>query len=64
MIFGGPNMGNKIVISGKALTIEDVCLIAEDSSELVLSEDPNFIDRIDRGAKLIDSLLAEEGCVN
>ncbi len=63
MIFGGPNMGNKIVISGKALTIEDVCLIAEDSSELVLSEDPNFIDRIDRGAKLIDSLLAEEGCV-
>ncbi len=52
-----------VIINGKALTIEDVCAVAEQARTLQLSDETAFIDRINKGAEFIDTLLQEEGCV-
>jgi len=52
-----------VIVNGLALSIEDICHIAEQKQALILSNDETFADRIDKGADFIDSLLEEEGCV-
>ncbi len=64
MIFGKLKMNNQaVIINEKALTIEDVCAIAEQNKSIQLSDNATFIKRIDKGAEFIDKLLQEEGCV-
>lgn len=52
-----------ILINGQPLTIEDVCGIALENNHVNLSDDKNFVERIDQGARLIDRLLAEQSFV-
>ena len=52
-----------VTVNGQALTIEDVCAIAEQNQTLELSDNSTFVNRIDKGAEFIDTLLQEEGCV-
>ena len=52
-----------IVVDGQALTIEDICAIAEQIQKLQLSDESDFVARINKGAEFIDTLLKEEGCV-
>ncbi len=52
-----------VVVSGQALTIENICAIAEQNQTPALSTDSAFVKRIDKGAEFIDALLQEEGCV-
>ncbi len=52
-----------VVVDGQALTIEDICALAEKQQRLILSQDKEFVIRIDKGAEFIDTLLKEEGCV-
>ncbi len=52
-----------IIINGRALTIEEVCALAEQSESIQLSDNTDFVKRIDKGAEFIDKLLQEEGCI-
>jgi len=54
---------NKIVFDGQPLTIEDICLIARQQAQIELSQQAEFVSRIDKGALFIDTLLREEGFV-
>ncbi len=56
-------MLNKIVFDGQPLTIEDICLIARQQARIELSQQAEFVTRIDKGALFIDTLLREEGFV-
>ena len=53
----------KVVFDGTALSIEDIARLAGRQVQGVLSEQTEFIARIDKGAAFVDSLLKEEGCV-
>ncbi|MGR9115345.1 MAG: HAL/PAL/TAL family ammonia-lyase [Gammaproteobacteria bacterium] len=52
-----------VIVDGKELTIEDIGWIAEGKARLQLSDAPAFVERIDKGARFIDTLLREEGFV-
>ncbi len=52
-----------ILIDGQSLTIEAVCQVANKNVLVRLSEDAEFIRRIDKGAEFIETLLQEEGVV-
>lgn len=52
-----------VIVDGQALTIEDVCHIAKQTYALQLNDDQVFIDRINKGAEFIETLLQEEGFV-
>jgi len=52
-----------IVFNGQALSIEDICQLAQQHAPLELSTAPDFIQRIDKGAAFIETLLNEEGFV-
>jgi len=52
-----------VIVDGQALTIEDVCAVAEQTSTLILSDESVFVTRINKGAEFIDTLLEEEGVV-
>jgi len=52
-----------LVFDGQALTIEDICLIAHQQVICQLSEQSDFVKRIDKGALFIDALLKEQGFV-
>jgi histidine ammonia-lyase len=54
-------MFNKVVFDGQLLAIEDICLIARQQAHVDLSQQAEFVTRIDKGALFIDSLLREEG---
>ncbi|MDD5322877.1 MAG: aromatic amino acid ammonia-lyase [Methylococcales bacterium] len=56
-------MVNKVVFDGQPLTIEDICLIARQQADIELSQQAEFVTRIDKGALFIDTLLREEGFV-
>ena len=51
------------MVSGEALSIEDICNIAEQKHSLKLNDQQIFVNRINKGAEFIDTLLKEEGCV-
>ncbi len=50
-------------INGQKLTIEQVCQVASRRQLPELSQDSEFVRRIDQGAEFIDQLLREEGVV-
>lgn len=52
-----------VIVNGQALTIEDICAVADQSKALQLSDDALFKNRINKGAEFIETLLNEEGCV-
>ncbi|WP_305909466.1 aromatic amino acid ammonia-lyase [Methylomarinum sp. Ch1-1] len=52
-----------IMVDGKGMTIEDICRVAEAGARLELSDAPAFVERIDKGARFIETLLREEGFV-
>lgn len=52
-----------IVFDGLFLTIEDICLIAHRQACVELSEQREFVLRIDKGAMFIETLLKEQGFV-
>jgi len=64
MTFGNWIMTKSILtLQGQALTIEDIVAVAEQSKTIRLSDDTDFINRINKGAAFIDTLLQEEGVV-
>jgi histidine ammonia-lyase len=52
-----------VLVDGQALTIEAICHIAGQSGAVCLCDTPAFIDRINKGARFIETLLQEEGFV-
>lgn len=52
-----------VIIDGSRLSIEAICRIAEQTAQVQLSGAPAFIDKINKGAQFIETLLQEEGCV-
>jgi histidine ammonia-lyase len=54
---------NTIVFDGRSLVIENICQIASQHARLELGRQPGFIERIDKGARFIDTLLKEQGFV-
>jgi histidine ammonia-lyase len=52
-----------IIFNGEPLTIEAICALAHQQAHVELSQQPDFITRIDKGALFIDTLLKEEGFV-
>lgn len=52
-----------IVFDGQSLTIEAICRIAKQQGQVELSPKPEFVERIDKGARFIDTLLKEQGFV-
>jgi len=54
---------NKIVFNGQPLSIEDICQIAGQRVKVELSTQPDFVNRIDKGALFIETLLNEQGFV-
>jgi histidine ammonia-lyase len=57
------NINNTVVFDGQPLTIEAICRIANRQAQVELGRQPEFIERIDKGARFIDTLLTEEGFV-
>jgi histidine ammonia-lyase len=57
------NSNNTVVFDGQPLTIEAICQIANQQVQVELGRQPEFIERIDKGARFIDTLLTEEGFV-
>ncbi|MGZ5000502.1 MAG: HAL/PAL/TAL family ammonia-lyase [Methylomonas sp.] len=53
----------KVLFDGTALSIEDIVRLARRQAQAELSQQAEFVARIDKGAVFIDSLLREEGCV-
>ena len=54
---------NSVLFDGQHLSIEAICQIARQLSTAKLSDDPEFIGFIDKGARFIDSLLMAQGFV-
>jgi len=52
-----------IVFDGSPLRIEDIGLIARRQAQVELSRAPAFVERIDKGARFIETLLHEQGFV-
>ncbi|MGR9105691.1 MAG: HAL/PAL/TAL family ammonia-lyase [Gammaproteobacteria bacterium] len=52
-----------VIVDGSPLNIESVCGIAVQAARIELSASPQFVERIDKGARFIETLLREEGFV-
>jgi histidine ammonia-lyase len=52
-----------VTFDGRRLSIEAVCRIAGQEASVSLSETPAFVERINKGAQFIETLLREEGFV-
>ncbi|CAG7857798.1 histidine ammonia-lyase [biofilm metagenome] len=52
-----------ICFNGDALTIEAIGKIAKQQTQVELSTQADFVERIDKGALFVDKLLAEQGYV-
>jgi histidine ammonia-lyase len=52
-----------VVFDGQRVTIAEICQIANQHATVELGQQPEFIERIDKGARFIDTLLKEEGFV-
>jgi histidine ammonia-lyase len=57
------NKNNTVVFDGKPITIEDICRIANQQTQIELSAESDFVARIDKGALFVDTLLKEQGYV-
>ena len=58
-----PAITQTIVFDGRPLRIEDIGLISVRQAKAELSREPAFIERIDKGARFIETLLREQGFV-
>jgi histidine ammonia-lyase len=54
---------NTVVFNGQRVTISEICQIANQQVMVELGQQSEFIERIDKGARFIDTLLKEEGFV-
>lgn len=54
---------NNIIFDGQALTIEAICAIAHQHAGVELSQQTDFVTRMNKGALYIDRLLTEQGFV-
>ncbi len=52
-----------VVFDGKPITIEDICRIASQQTQIELSAQTDFVNRINKGALFVDTLLKEKGYV-
>ncbi len=52
-----------ILINGTPISIEDIVQIAQGVSQLQLSNSPEFVESISKGARFVDTLLQEDGVV-
>ncbi len=50
-------------VNGQSLSIEDVCAVAEQTQVLELSNECTFVERINKGADFIETLLKKEGFI-
>jgi histidine ammonia-lyase len=57
------NKNNTVVFDGKPITIEDICRIASQQTQIELSAQTDFVDRINKGALFVETLLKEQGYV-
>lgn len=58
-----PKSHAKCVIGANKVTIEDVVAIAFGHSDVELSDDPDFLGRIDAGAEYLDRMLSNGGTI-
>ncbi len=61
--FNGPATGQDVLFDGSALSAAQITAIARGELPSTLSEQPDFIRRIDRGAEFLDRLWQEEGVI-
>jgi histidine ammonia-lyase len=52
-----------VQFNGSSLSVEDICALAHGEARAVLADDAAFRRRIDKGAELIDALIAKDGVV-
>ncbi|WP_139167103.1 aromatic amino acid lyase, partial [Chromobacterium sphagni] len=52
-----------VVFDGSWLTLENIHAIAHGEKQARLSDAPAFCERIEKGSRFIDQLLAEDGVV-
>ncbi len=52
-----------VIFNGGRLAIEDICRIAVQETQIELSEESEFVNKIDKGAAFVERLLAEQGFV-
>ena len=57
------SVNNSVCLDGNQLSIEQVVDIATGKVKSTLSTSPTFIERINKGARFLDSLLEEEGMI-
>lgn len=57
-----PATRGPVAVGGRRLTIEDVAAVAGGAG-VALNREPNFVERIGRGAAFLDRLLADDGVV-
>lgn len=56
-------MSKHLTFDGTPLTIEDVVAISQQRVDIRVSDDQEFVDRIEQGATLVDSVLEKQGQV-
>jgi histidine ammonia-lyase len=56
-------MDNTIVFAGQNLTVEDIVQLANPSTGCELSQQPAFVDKINKGARFLERLLEEDGFI-
>lgn len=52
-----------VCFDGSPISIEDIDAIAHQQAKAVLSKEPVFVERINKGVRFLDSLLAEDGVI-
>lgn len=52
-----------VVFDGQHVSIEQICAIARQHARVKLSEQPEFVNLIDKGADFVESLLQQQGYV-
>ena len=58
-----PKHQDSVVFDGSWLSLDDIHAIAVGAKQARLSDDPAFCERIEKGSRFIDLLLAEDGVV-
>jgi len=56
-------ISKSVIFDGQPLSIEDIGRIAHRKAKVELSRAPAFVERIDKGARFIETLLNEQGFV-
>lgn len=57
------NPDTTVIFAGQTISIEDICQIAKQQVQADTAYSPDFVERIDKGARFVDALLKEEGFV-